>query len=302
MNMVLMALVRNAAVLAGGGALLAIAGGLTQQPSASKAEHADVKPIAAGDPADNRNFECGPDPQSRDTGYGKVMIDETGTSGGFSVWKASVPDMNRTFRLDADGNTDKTDMTPGSEMYRFADSEFTGELVHEDPQDTARPNEWHLFVMMKAGARASVYLKCAEHSARPTVAPPSLKDAAKSKDFDCDVEDEGGIYPSSGHAHVHVDADKQQVVTTLVDLNVNGLDHKTVSLTYPLKNYYSGKDGRPDIFWSPSDKDAGTLTPDMNDPSKFLMMTPVPGDWPSWVHVDATSGNYRGIFSCRATS
>jgi hypothetical protein len=172
--------------------------------------------------------------------------------------------------------------------------------LYNNWQDPARPNDWTLFLLMKEHEHGeSVYLKCAEHSARPTIAPPSLKDMAKSKDFDCDVSKnaEEGIFPTSGHAHVHVDADKQQVVTALVNLNVNGLDRKTVTLTYPLTNYFGDAD-HPIIFWS-SGKDTGSIDRDMNDPGKFKMMTLVPGGWPSWTHSGANDLNYYGIFSCR---
>ena len=231
------------------------------------------------------------------------MVDETAKRGGLSIWRATFngrdfPDVSLPFQLDAK----ESHLTRGEEVYDFSNSVFTGSLVHNNLQDPARPNDWSLSVQLKDGG--AVFLKCAEHSARPTVPPPPLKDIAKSQDFDCEAEkgSEDGVFPTSGHAHVHVDADQMQVVTTLSNLNINGLDHKTVTLTYPLKGYFPDNNGRPNIFWAPSERDAGLLHPDLDNPDEFLMTTIIPGGWPSWAHTNNKSVNYYGGFVCRMTN
>ena len=230
------------------------------------------------------------------------MVDETAKRGGLSIWQATfngrdLPDISLPFQLDPK----ESHLTPGQEVYKFSNSVFTGDLVHNNWQDPARPNDWSLFVQLKDDGH--VFLKCAEHSARSTVPPPSLKDMAKSQEFDCKAEGtEDRVFPTSGHAHVHVDAEKMQVVTTLSNLNVNGLDHKTVTLTYPLKSYFPGNSGRPTVLWAPSENDSGSLGPKMDNPDEFQMMTNIPGGWPSWMHTNSKSMNPYGVFVCRMTN
>jgi hypothetical protein len=108
-------------------------------------------------------------------------------------------------------------------------------------------------------------------------------------------------FPTSGNAHVRVDATKTQVVVTLMNINVNGLDGRTVRLDYPLVSYIP-TEGGDTVSWSRTKHETGLIERDPSDNSKpgdFLMMTSIPGVWPAWVHKTADSMDYYGVFTCQ---
>jgi len=87
-----------------------------------------------------------------------------------------------------------------------------------------------------------------------------------------------------------------QVVVTLMNINVNGLDDRTVRLDYPLM-YYLPAEGGDTVSWS-----TGSIHSNPRDdakPGEFQMMTRIPGDWPAWMHKTPDTVGYYGVFTCQ---
>jgi len=92
-----------------------------------------------------------------------------------------------------------------------------------------------------------------------------------------------------------------QVVVTLTNINVNGLDDRTVQLVYPHVLYIPTEDGDL-VSWARTKHETGTIDKDSRDdakPGDFQMTTSIPGDWPAWVHKTPDGMDYYGVFTCR---